>query len=126
MISTAISKDGTILVQGLARAVPKARLILSNCTTQLPAEYKLLKESANNLSFGVLEFHNMLVRVPDEDRASFALTFPGSILDRSMRDSLDQLRALASRDPRVRDIDAYKNSEKICDDLALDLPITYK
>jgi hypothetical protein len=41
-----------------------------------------------------------------------------------MRSALDEMRAAAHIDPRIREKDAYKNSEKICRDLSLDQSAT--
>ncbi|MBY0463043.1 MAG: hypothetical protein K2Q34_07670 [Alphaproteobacteria bacterium] len=117
-----IKADPDALLKGLENATPKARRILSNCTTRLPEDLLSIKEPANNLSGGVLQLEDMVKRVAQERRADFILTFPGSSLDRNMRNALDELRAVANKDSRVLELDAYKNAELICEDLALDPP----
>ena len=114
--------DPDSLFKGLEKAVQTAKLITGNCTTKLSDEFSILRDSANNLSNSVLRFHRMLSDIPAKCRKGFVLAFPGSSLDKDMRDALDQMRAAANRDPRIRELDAYRNSEKICGDLALDPP----
>lgn len=125
MLSSTAQIDSGLLLKGLERAVPTANLILTNCTTKLPDKFKVLRESANQLSVNVLQFQEMINNLPVERQKGFVLTFPGSSLDRSMRDALDQMRAVANKDSSIRENDAYKNSEKICEDLILDPPASY-
>lgn len=118
LLSSLMTPDD--LLKGLERAAPKAKLILENCTTKLPDEFLLVRNSANNLSGTVLQFRKMVADTPREEQRAFVSTFYGSSLDRSIRNELDQIRAVANRDPRIYDLDAYKNVEKISDDLGIE------
>lgn len=108
------------LLQGLEKAVPQAKKMLTNCVTELPPKYKFLEEPTTSLSLRILQLDERVNQIPEgRCRKQFILTFPGSSLDKTMRAHLDQIRVEANKDKAILKINICKIAEEISKDLEL-------
>lgn len=121
-LGSIVATDKSLFRLGLVKARPIANLVLTNSVSNLDSKDPV-KIFASDFSGTLKSVSEHLDTKSKEYQDAFIESFPGSCYDRSIRESLDELRVLANLHPGLRDKEeyraAYNNIEEMASYLGL-------